>query len=89
MVPHDNKEVNMKVVSVDNILGLFPEDVAVEAEGLMNGAWDPNGLLVGYQVFFRILGAYGKLGLDTDCPLLKQDDLVELLNNDNIYVAAA
>lgn len=87
MVPHGNKGVDMKVVSVDNILGLFPEDVAVEADALMN--WDPNGLLVGYQVFFRILDAYGKLGLDpTDCPLLKLDDIVELLKNDNLYVQA-
>lgn len=81
--------MNRTIVSVDNILGLFGEDVAIEAGALMDGAWDQDGLLVGYQVFFRILGAYGKLGLDTDCPLLKQDDLVELLNNDNIYIAAA
>lgn len=74
-------------VSMDNLMGLLPENLATQVDYLMQGLWDQNGSARGDTVFTSLIHAYQDLNMDTKASREWQlPDIHELLMNDRITV---
>lgn len=74
-------------VSMDNLMGLLPEDLAAQVDYLMKDLWDSSGRAPGHAVFTSVVHAYQDLGMDTRTSReWQQPEFNELLLNDRVVV---
>ena len=75
------------IVNMDNLMGLLPDNMALQVDDLMREHWDSEGMAPGYTVFTNIMHAYQDLSIDTwSSREWQQPDIQELLLHDRVVV---
>ena len=75
------------VVNMDNLMGLLPENLALQVDNLMQERWDANGKALGTTVFTSLMHAYQDLAIDTQTSReWQQPDIQELILHERVVV---
>lgn len=76
-------------ISIDNILGYLPQDVALKVDELLLPKWDKTQELRGHIVFDEIINAYKILDKDgfASFEWCEEPDVIALYANNQVFVS--